>query len=72
MRTRRPVIQASTDASRQLESLVITASEILASRFRGRRSAEIITVAARLRLDPQLDAEALTTATVLRCLERGS
>ena len=67
---RRSAVQASTDAQRHLQALVVTAPETLAGRFRGLRASEMLTRAARLRLDKRLDTETLATARVLRSLAR--
>lgn len=67
---RRSAIKASTDAQRQLQDLVVTAPEVLASRLRGLRGAELLARASRLRINPESDPETLATATVLRRLAR--
>jgi transposase len=67
---RRSAVGASSDAQRQLFSLVIAAPEILRSRFRGHKLPAVVRVAARLRVAPSWDAETAMTATVLRDLAR--
>src|SRR5215472_14972939 len=67
---RRSAVQAGTDAQRQLFSLVIAAPEHLRARFRGRKLAAMVRLAARLRISPRWDAETATTARVLRDLAR--
>ncbi len=65
---RRSAVQASTDAQRQLQDLVVTAPEALAGRFRGLSTTEMVARAARLRIDQRLNTETLTTTKVLRSL----
>lgn len=67
---RRSAVEASTDAQRQVFSLVIAAPEKIRDRFRGMKIPRMITTAAALRLHPSWDAETRTTATVLRSLAR--
>ena len=67
---RRSAVQASTDAQRQLFSLVVAAPEELRDRFRGRKLPAMVRLAARLRISPRWDTETATTARVLRDLAR--
>jgi transposase len=63
-------VQASTDAQRQLQNLVVTAPEALARRFRGLSTTQMVVRAARLRINQRLDTETLITSSVLRSLAR--
>jgi transposase len=67
---RRSAVGAAADAQRQLHALVTAAPERLRARFRGRSTAELLRIAARLRVDARWDLETRTTATVLRQLAR--
>lgn len=67
---RRSAVQAATDAQLQLLSLVMTAPEVLAAKFRRLSTTAVIARAARLRIDPIGDAETTKTALVLRSLAR--
>ena len=67
---RRSAVDASTDAARQLFSLVIAAPEPIRVRFRGMKLPAMLRLAAGLRLRPSWDLETTTTVTVLRTLAR--
>jgi transposase len=67
---RRSAVDASTDAQRQVFSLVIAAPERIRDRFRGMKLPAMLRTAARLRVHPTWDTEATTTVTVLRTLAR--
>jgi transposase len=67
---RRSAVDASTDAGRQLFSLVIAAPEPIRVRFRGMKLPAMLRLAAGLRLRPSWDLETTTTVTVLRTLAR--
>jgi transposase len=67
---RRSAVNASTDAQRQLFSLVIAAPEPIRARFRGTKIPAMIRTAASLRLNPAWDVETTTTVVALRSLAR--
>jgi transposase len=67
---RRSAVQASTDAQRQVFSLVIAAPEQIRDRFRGHKLPAMILIAARLRTRTDWDVETLSTVTALRSLAR--
>ncbi|MFC8503602.1 IS110 family transposase [Pedococcus sp. NPDC057267] len=68
--TRRSAVNASTDAQRQLFSLVIAAPEPIRKRFRGQKLPAMIQTAASMRLSSTWDVETTTTVLALRCLAR--
>jgi len=67
---RRSAVEASTDAQRQVFSLVIAAPDKIRDKFAGMNLPQMITTAAALRLHSSWDAETCTTVTVLRSLAR--
>lgn len=67
---RRSAVNASTDAQRQLFSLVIAAPEPIRERFRGQKVPAMIRTAASMRLNSTWDVEATTTVVALRSLAR--
>jgi len=67
---RRSAVEAATAAQRQLHALVVAAPETLRARFRARSTAQMVEMAARLRVNDQSDLETRTTAEVLRALAR--
>jgi len=67
---RRSAVNASTDAQRQLFSLVIAAPEPIRERFRGQKLPAMIRTAATMRLHSAWDVETTTTVVVLRSLAR--
>ena len=67
---RRSAVKASTDAQRQVFSLVIAAPEQIRARFRGQKLPAMLKTAAALRVHPSWDLETTTTVTVLRSLAR--
>ena len=67
---RRSAVHASTDAQRQLFSLVIAAPEPIRERFRGQKLPAMIRTAAGMRLSSRWDVETTTTVVALRCLAR--
>jgi transposase len=67
---RRSAVDASTDAQRQVFSLVIAAPERIRDRFRSMKLPAMLRTAARLRLHTDWDTETTTTVTVLRTLAR--
>ena len=67
---RRSAVNASTDAQRQVFSLVIAAPEPIRERFRGQKLPAMIRTAASMRLNSAWDAETTTTVMVLRSLAR--
>ena len=67
---RRSAVNASTDAQRQLFSLVIAAPEPIRGRFRGQKLPAMIKTAASMRLNPAWDVETTTTVTTLRSLAK--
>jgi transposase len=67
---RRSAVESSTDAQRQVFSLVIAAPEPLRAKFRGGKLPAMLRTAAALRLQASWDLETRTTATVLRNLAR--
>lgn len=66
--TRRSALDASTDAQRQLFSLVIAAPEPIRERFRGQRIPAMVQTACRLRLSPASDIETAMTVRALKSL----
>lgn len=69
---RRSAVESSTDAQRQVFSLVIAASEPIRVKFRGMKLPAMLRTAAKLRVHPSWTLEATTTVTVLRTLARRS
>ena len=71
---RRAAIEAAADAARQLHALVITAPEVVRTRFRGQSTRAMIATATGLRPTATRsaagDLEVLTALTVLRDLAR--
>jgi transposase len=67
---RRSAVNASGDAQRQLQALVVSAPETVRDRFRGKSTAKMITTAAGLRVNNSADIETSTYTTVLRDLAR--
>lgn len=67
---RRSAVGASTDAQRQLFSLVIAAPEPVRTKFRGMKLPAMMSTAAKMRLHASWDLETITTVTVLRTLAR--
>lgn len=67
---RRSAVDAATTAQRQLFSLTIAAPELLRAKLRDRKLAEMVTVAARFRIQARWDLETATTARTLRDLAR--
>lgn len=67
---RRSAVKASTDAQRQVFSLVIAAPEPIRERFRVQKLPAMIRTAANLRVNPAWDVETTTTVVVLRSLAR--
>ena len=67
---RRSAVNASTDAQRQVFSLVIAAPEPIRERFRGQKLPAMIRTAASMRLNSAWDVETTTTVKVLRSLAR--
>jgi transposase len=67
---RRSAVNASTDAQRQVFSLVIAAPEPIRERFRGQKLPAMIRTAASMRLNAAWDVETTTTVMVLRSLAR--
>lgn len=67
---RRSAVNASSDAQRQLQALLVTAPETLRGRLRGKTTTELVRLAARLRIDPRWDLITRDTAAVLRSLAR--
>jgi transposase len=67
---RRSAVQASTNAQRQVFSLVIAAPEQIRDRFRGHKLPAMILIASRLRTRTDWDVETLSTVTALRSLAR--
>ncbi|MCZ2818712.1 IS110 family transposase [Modestobacter sp. VKM Ac-2984] len=68
---RRAAIEAATAAQRQLLAMVITAPEVVRTRFRGQSTRAMLTTATRLRpATTSGDVEVLTALTVLRNLAR--
>lgn len=67
---RRSAVNASTDAQRQVFSLVIAAPEPIRARFRGQHLPAMLRTAANLRVHPSWDLETTTTVLVLRALAR--
>jgi transposase len=66
---RRAAVEASTDAKSQLHALVVTAPEPVRARFRGRTTAQMVAVAARLRPGAARgDADVVAALTVLHAL----
>ena len=59
---RRSAVEAATAAQRQLHALVVAAPETLRARFRARSTAQMVEMAARLRVNDQSDLETRTTA----------
>lgn len=68
--TRRSAVHASTDAQRQLFSLVIAAPEPIRERFRGQKLPAMIRTAASMRQNSNWDVETTTTVVALRSLAR--
>lgn len=68
--TRRSAVDASTDAQRQLFSLVIAAPEPIRERFRGQKLPAMIRTASSMRLSSTWDVETTTTVVALRSLAR--
>lgn len=67
---RRSAVDASADAQRQLQGLVVAAPEILRGRLRRTSTTEMVRMCARLRVDARWDTMTAHTATVLRTLAR--
>lgn len=67
---RRSAVNASTDAQRQVFSLVISAPETIRERFRGQKLPTMLKTAAALRVNATWDVETTTTVIVLRSLAR--
>ena len=67
---RRSAVESSSDAQRQVFSLVIAAPEPLRATFRGMKLPAMLRTAAALRLHPSWDLETRTTVIVLRTLAR--
>jgi transposase len=67
---RRSAVNASTDAQRQVFSLVIAAPEPIRERFRGQKLPAMIRTAASMRLNSAWDVETTTTVRTLRSLAR--
>lgn len=67
---RRSAVNASTDAQRQVFSLIITAPQPIRDKFRGMKIPAMLRTATNLRLHHSWDAETTTTVTVLRSLAR--
>lgn len=67
---RRSAVDASTTAQRQLHALVVAAPESLRGRLRGKTTAEMIKINAKLRTDARWDTMTRETAVVLRTLAR--
>jgi transposase len=66
---RRAAVEASSDAKCQLHALVIIAPEAVRARFRGRTTAQMVAVAARLRPGAaRADADVVAALSVLRSL----
>lgn len=67
---RRSAVASSTDAQRQVFSLVIAAPEPIRVKLRGMKLPAVLRAAAKMRLHPGWDLETTTTVTVLRTLAR--
>lgn len=67
---RRSAVAASTDAQRQVFSLVIAAPEPIRVKLRGMKLPAMLRAAAKMRLHSSWDVETTTTITVLRALAR--
>lgn len=67
---RRSAVTSSTDAQRQVFSLVIAAPEPVRAKFRGMKLPAMLRTAAKMRLHASWDLETTTTVTVLRTLAR--
>lgn len=67
---RRSAVNASTDAQRQIFSLIIAAPQQVRDKFAGMKTPAMLRTAATLRLHHSWDAETATTVTVLRSLAR--
>lgn len=67
---RRSAVNASTDAQRQLFSLVIASPEPIRARFRGKKLPAMVRTAAAMRHNTTWDVETATTVTALRSLAR--
>lgn len=67
---RRSAVESSTDAQRQVFSLLIAAPEPVRVKFRGMKLPAMLRTAAAMRLRSSWDVETTTTVTVLRTLAR--
>jgi transposase len=67
---RRSAVDGYTTAQRQLQALVTAAPDKLRERFQGHTTAEMVTIAARLRPTPSQDIEIASTAAALKALAR--
>ena len=67
---RRSAVKAAADAQHQLDALIVTAPQVLRDRFESCTSAQVLTRAAGLHLEPDFDLETRTAAEVLRRLAR--
>ncbi len=67
---RRSAVNASTDAQRQMFSLIIAAPQPIRDKFCGMKIPAMLRTAATLRLHHSWDTETTTTVTVLRSLAR--
>jgi len=67
---RRSAVASSTDAQRQVFSLVIAAPEPIRVKLRGMKLPAVLRAAAKMRLHSGWDLETTTTVTVLRTLAR--
>jgi transposase len=67
---RRSAVQATTDAQRQLQALVVAAPEALRSRLRDLTTPRLVSTCGRLRLRADTDPETAATVASLRALAR--
>jgi transposase len=67
---RRSAVEPSTDAQRQVFSLVIAAPEPVRAKLRGLKLPAMLRTIAKMRLQPSWDRETATTVAVLRALAR--
>jgi transposase len=67
---RRSALEAATAQEHQIDAILVAAPEALRERFRPMTTTKVVVAAARMRVNPNCDAETRTTAAVLRALAR--
>jgi transposase len=67
---RRSALAAATAQEHQIGAILVAAPEALREKFRPMTTTKVVVAAARMRVNPNCDAETRTTAAVLRTLAR--